>query len=350
MATLVRALSKKTVGLKQLSKIFQQQGGLEATKLDLTEQKIGDDGLKHLFVLLNDKKNNKLKEIIFYGNDLTDNSIEILADLLTTHYRISHVRLDYNDISPVGAKKIADFLKTNETLHKLDLYGNKIKDQGAEQIAKALDKNTNLQVLGLFGCGITNKGATSLVRHLEKNTTIKQMNVENNEFDDDLQEAIAAFVARNNKQEFEVPDSIYEYYKTYPEDSSSLDVPSSLLVGTTPSTPVKKNQEEREAEVVEENILASSLAINLQESKQRDESLLAQIAKAADDKEWVREKKDLYEKVQILIKDKEALAKQVAQLHNQIVNLQKKNAHLESFLFTVQKGFAALSKEHPLPE
>lgn len=130
MATLVRALSKKSVGLKQLTKIFQQQGGVDAIKLDLTEQKIGDDGLKQLLVLLNQKKQNKLKEIIFYGNDLSDNSIETLADLLTTHYRINQVRLDYNDITPVGAKKVADFLKTNETLHKLDLYGNKIMDYG----------------------------------------------------------------------------------------------------------------------------------------------------------------------------------------------------------------------------
>lgn len=40
----------------------------------------------------------------------------------------------------------------------------------------------------------------SLARHLEKNSTIKQINIENNQFDDDLQDAIAAFVARNNKQ------------------------------------------------------------------------------------------------------------------------------------------------------
>ncbi|CAF3993437.1 unnamed protein product [Rotaria magnacalcarata] len=97
--------------------------------LDLSQNKIGDEGAQHIANALNTKK------------------------ILTT------LNLSVNNIGDEGARHIANALSNNKTLTTLDLHKNQIGAKGAQRVANALDNNKALTTLDLCFTDIGDKVA-----------------------------------------------------------------------------------------------------------------------------------------------------------------------------------------------
>ena len=107
----------------------------------------------------------ELKRLNLWNNNITDEGVKHLATALThANCKLNSLNLMANNITDEGVKQLATALThTNCTLNSLNLAGNNITDEGVKHLATALTHtNCTLNSLNLAGNNITDKGKNLL--------------------------------------------------------------------------------------------------------------------------------------------------------------------------------------------
>lgn len=92
-----------------------------------------------------------------------------LADLLSTHPRISKANVQYNTLNADKADVMAEMLTHNGGLRVLDIGYNAMGDKGVNQLAAALEKNKGLVSINVDTCFALGASVPHIERMLETN-------------------------------------------------------------------------------------------------------------------------------------------------------------------------------------
>ena len=159
------------------------QGLCELKRLNLGNNNITDEGVKHLSTALT-HTNCKLNSLDLGGNKITDKGVEHLSTAFTrTNCKLNSLNLAYNNITDEGVEHLSTALtRTNCKLNSLYLGGNNITDKGIKHLSTALTHtNWKLNSLNLGGNNITDEGIKHLSTALTRaNWKLKSLNLEFN--------------------------------------------------------------------------------------------------------------------------------------------------------------------------
>jgi len=195
------------------------------TQLDLTGNKIGDEGAKALAEVLKTKvvlneinlgKNNignegakGIGEALAVNTtlaclDLRDNrvgneGIKAISRALKVNKTLIQLDMRSNKVGCEGITAISEVLKTNNKLEKLNLSGNKVGVEGAKAISELLKINTTLTKLGLLETNLGVEGITIITEGLKFNKTISILEIGSNKIGDEGTKTIAGLLKTNNE-------------------------------------------------------------------------------------------------------------------------------------------------------
>ena len=167
----------QSLGCIEIAKLLpgnqHNQGFCELKILNLADNNITDEGVKHLATALT-HTNCTLNSLDLGYNNITDEGVKHLATALThTNCTLNSLNLADNNITDDGVKHLATALThTNCTLNSLNLGGNNITDEGVKHLSTALTHtNCTLNSLVLEGNNITDKGK-NLVKSMNINCKV----------------------------------------------------------------------------------------------------------------------------------------------------------------------------------
>jgi hypothetical protein len=305
------ALTEKTV-----HKMLQ----LNPTTLDFTEKRIGNKGFSIILEsVLSYKEPFQLRTLELTGNNLTDDIIPELIQFCK-HTLTPYINLEFNSIKDTGLQEFGIFLSSNTTIVKLNLNRNQISDSGVEFLFRDSRKNKTLRWISLYGNKITNKGGIAIIRNCSKNIALVHLDVKNNDLDDEIEEVIRDIV-RKNKREIK-PDQMKHLPSKY-EEKELISIPL-VRSGSKISSMTSLASLDRRS-----SFMSSTSSILERPSG-----------------EWsdlISEKSD---KSVIASPNLESmdLIGQVRYLKNRVRELEKRNYELESFVGTIKKSLAEVSK------
>jgi len=139
----------------------------------------------------------KKREIVFHSKELSDENLEVLAEVVRNTEVLEELNLSCNRIA-LADGRFAEALAHNDTLRVLYLNQNKIRAEGAKQLASALKNNETLQTIGLDGNQIGDIGAMSLSKALKVNASLLEMSISANDIGYDGAQSLAASLKDNN--------------------------------------------------------------------------------------------------------------------------------------------------------
>uniref|UniRef100_A0A8C1QNX6 Nucleotide-binding oligomerization domain containing 1 n=1 Tax=Cyprinus carpio TaxID=7962 RepID=A0A8C1QNX6_CYPCA len=148
--------------------------------VDMDNNNINDYGVKQLRPSFS-----KMTVVRFCVNQLTDSSIEVLAEELIRHKVVRVLGLYKNYITDVGAKLVAKIIEECPHLRVVKMWGNTIGDEGADAFAEALKNHPSLTNLSLSANGITSHGGRSLAKALKENKSLHIFWLIQNKISDD---------------------------------------------------------------------------------------------------------------------------------------------------------------------
>eukprot|EP00298_Acanthocystis_sp_HF-20_P018085 c21893_g2_i1.p1 GENE.c21893_g2_i1~~c21893_g2_i1.p1 ORF type:complete len:968 (+),score=341.22 c21893_g2_i1:11-2914(+) len=138
---------------------------------------VGDEGAIYLSEVL--KQNKTIKTLSLHSNEITAKGIASLAQGLKSNSSLTHLDLELNQIGQ-GVQHLVEPLKTNKSLRELILYGNYITDKGVPYINQILESNTSLLYLDLDVNEISDSGGKSIAASVKKNDIITTLNLGKN--------------------------------------------------------------------------------------------------------------------------------------------------------------------------
>jgi len=154
-----------------------------SNKLDLTWERIGDEGLQALARVL--PGNLFLQFLNLYNNEIGPEGAAALGTLLQENSTaLLELHLGRNRVDGTGTASLATASQNNDTLLVLSLDDNMIGDEGTLALAECLLSNTILLRLGLRNNKIGNAGAMALARSLRGDTKLQKLNLDANLFRD----------------------------------------------------------------------------------------------------------------------------------------------------------------------
>lgn len=121
-----------------------------------------------------------------------------------THLDLSDNRIDnYDNTKLNGSHSIADMLKNNKTLIALHLSRNYIPNNAIKIIAKSFKFNNTLSHLSLDYCDITDDGAIALDKYVKKyNSSLIYLCINKNRIAHHISNSIKDSIDRNNTNKF----------------------------------------------------------------------------------------------------------------------------------------------------
>ncbi|XP_048018087.1 NACHT, LRR and PYD domains-containing protein 12-like isoform X3 [Megalobrama amblycephala] len=168
-------------------------------QLDLSENKVGDSGVKSLSVVL-ENPHCKLETFRLWKCGITDRCCEALASALGSnpsllielvlsdnkldkgvtllsdglknpHCKLKILRLSYCGVTDKGCAALASALRSNPShLRELDLSGNKLEDSGVKPLFDELgNPDCKVEILRLMKCGVTHESCAALASALRLN-------------------------------------------------------------------------------------------------------------------------------------------------------------------------------------
>ncbi|XP_072890975.1 NACHT, LRR and PYD domains-containing protein 12-like isoform X2 [Hemitrygon akajei] len=227
------------------------------TELDLSNNKLGDSGVKLVSVALRNPEC-KIQRLRLWDVGLTDSGAEDLASALSTKSSLTELDLSYNKLGDSGVKLVSVALRNPECkIQKLELYNVGLTDSGAEDLVSALSTNPSLtelylsnndlgdsgvklvsaalrnpeckiQKLWLNSVGLTDSGAEDLASVLSTNPSLTELDLSYNKLGDSGVKLVS--VALRNP---ECKIQKLELYNVGLTDSGAEDLVSAL--STNPS-------------------------------------------------------------------------------------------------------------------
>jgi len=144
--------------------------------LSLQSNKITSIGASIIAEALN---NNNTLETLYLGNNyISDNGIDSLVNILSTHNNtLKTLVLQKNRITDKGAKRLAQMLEVNQTLIWLYLGENEISDEGVRILSKAIEnQNNTLEMLVLSSNKLlTDFSVDYLLQMIKYNQSLKKL-------------------------------------------------------------------------------------------------------------------------------------------------------------------------------
>lgn len=92
--------------------------------LDLSENDIGDLGVRILSEAFSKKENSNISEVNLQKNSIGDKGAEILSDCIKQNTSLLKIELEHNLIGNHGGEKLLNSLKENKKIKWLNLFGN----------------------------------------------------------------------------------------------------------------------------------------------------------------------------------------------------------------------------------
>ncbi|XP_059818026.1 NACHT, LRR and PYD domains-containing protein 12-like [Hypanus sabinus] len=183
------------------------------TELDMSENKLGDSGVKLVSVALRNPEC-KIQKLGLIDVGLTDSGADDLASTLSTNPSLTELNLSGNKLGDSGVKLVsaalrnpeckiqrlwlidvgltdsgvedlASALSTNTSLMELDMSENELGDAGVKIVSAALrNPECKIQKLRLTRVSLSDSGAEDLVSALSTNPSLMELNLSGNELGD----------------------------------------------------------------------------------------------------------------------------------------------------------------------
>ncbi|XP_072893552.1 NACHT, LRR and PYD domains-containing protein 3-like [Hemitrygon akajei] len=132
--------------------------------LNMDRNKLGDSGVKLVSVALRNPEC-KILKLGLRGVGLTDSGVEDLVSALRTNPSLTELDLSENKLGDSGVKLVSAALRNPECkIQKLWLYNVGLRDSGAEDLAFALITNSSLTELDLGLNSLTDRSVPALRR------------------------------------------------------------------------------------------------------------------------------------------------------------------------------------------
>ncbi|XP_072892546.1 NACHT, LRR and PYD domains-containing protein 3-like [Hemitrygon akajei] len=152
------------------------------TELDLSENKLGDSGVKLVSAALGNPEC-KIQTLWLRDVGLTDSGVEDLASALSTKPSLTDLYVSGNKLGDSGVKLVSAALGNPECKIQT-LWLNKVglTDSGAEDLASALSTNPSLTVLNLASNSLTDRSVPALCRLIRTLPSLKRIQLRGNRF------------------------------------------------------------------------------------------------------------------------------------------------------------------------
>uniref|UniRef100_A0A6Q2YBY0 Nucleotide-binding oligomerization domain containing 1 n=1 Tax=Esox lucius TaxID=8010 RepID=A0A6Q2YBY0_ESOLU len=153
-------------GVKQLRPSFSNM-----TVVRLCVNQISDSSIE---VLAEELIKNKVVEVLgLYKNQITDIGAKRIAQIIEKCHKLRIVKLGSNRFTSVGARYLANAIQKSKSVFEVGMWGNVIGDEGARAFGEALRNHPSLTNLSLSANGITSEGGRRLSEALEDNTVLR---------------------------------------------------------------------------------------------------------------------------------------------------------------------------------
>ena len=169
------------------------------TELDISKNKIGDNGIAHIATALQTNTTMRTLNISWCG--ISDEGAESLARALAVNRSLQDLNISDNEIGDNGIAHIATALQTNTTMTKLHFSQCSISDEGAESLARALAVNRSLQDLNISDNEIGDNGIAHIATALQTNTTMRTLIIRDCSVLDEGALSLAAALTANSSME-----------------------------------------------------------------------------------------------------------------------------------------------------
>jgi Ran GTPase-activating protein (RanGAP) involved in mRNA processing and transport len=180
--------------------------------LNLSKNRLGDDGAKSLFLILelstslqsldvSDNgierpgaqsfgevllKTKTLRSVFFSKNAIFNDGCQSIASSLERNKTLTSLELSDSSVSLEGSRAIAKMLLENSTLSRLVFCNQNLKrTEGTRPIAEALQENTTLTELDLSDNHIGSEGASLLIDSLAVNKVLMKLTLAGNDIEDE---------------------------------------------------------------------------------------------------------------------------------------------------------------------
>ena len=127
------------------------------TALDISGNKIGDNGIAHIATAL--QTNTTMTKLNISVCSMSDKGAESLARALADNRSLQELSISDNNIGDNGIAHITTALQTNNTLKNLTIGDETTTDEAALSLAAALTANSSMEYLRL-SCSSTNPDST----------------------------------------------------------------------------------------------------------------------------------------------------------------------------------------------
>ncbi|CAH3044886.1 unnamed protein product [Porites evermanni] len=196
----------QSLGCIEIAKLLpgnqHNQGFCELKRLDLWNNNITDEAVKHLSTALT-HTNCKLNSLNLGNNNITDEAVKHLSTALThTNCKLNSLNLGYNNITHEAVKHLSTALThTNCKLNTLlDLSHNNITHEAVKHLSTALTHaNCKLNTLDLSHINITNEAVKHLSTALtHTNCKLNRLNLGGNNITDEAVKHLCTALTHTN--------------------------------------------------------------------------------------------------------------------------------------------------------
>lgn len=160
----------KSSGIKQVMPYLD--------RLDLSNNSLGNDGLKKLTRAISKRGARHLVELRLSNNGIAHSGIETMMNKLLQHNLVS-LTLDKNAIGDPGCQLIAASLLSMKCLARLNLSFNQIGSRGVNSLMRSLVACDSITYLGLSGNIMKISGAVALAFTLAQHPRLEELDVDN---------------------------------------------------------------------------------------------------------------------------------------------------------------------------
>ncbi|KAF3840322.1 hypothetical protein F7725_019039, partial [Dissostichus mawsoni] len=162
-------------GVKQLKPSFSKM-----TVVRLSVNQLSDSSIE---VLAEELCKHKVVKILgLYNNHITDVGAKLVAQIIQECPKLRVVKVGKNRITGVGGRYLASAIQRSSSIFDVGMWGNSIGDEGAEAFAEALRNHPSLTHLSLSANGITSRGGRSLSEALKENSVLRIFWLISNQF------------------------------------------------------------------------------------------------------------------------------------------------------------------------
>ncbi|XP_072893718.1 NACHT, LRR and PYD domains-containing protein 3-like [Hemitrygon akajei] len=152
------------------------------TELDLSDNKLGDSGVKLVSAALRNPEC-KIQKLLLGDVGLTDSGAKDLASALSTNPSLTGLNLNENKLGDSGVKLVSEALRNPECkIQKLELVYVGLTDSGAEDLVSALSTNPSLTGLNLRSNSLTDRSVPALRHLILTHPTLERIQLWGNQF------------------------------------------------------------------------------------------------------------------------------------------------------------------------